>query len=159
PDGSLKWTGHAASGPIEAATLRLEPGAPARPEAPVTARVVGDAIVLASGDFRVTLARSGATLIRTAAPRGQAQIENAKLICLRQDRSQADSGIMRTERFESRIDSAVIEQAGPVRAVVKLQGMHANPARAWLPFVVRVSLHAGARGVKLMHSFVFDGDA
>src|SRR5690348_6583519 len=36
PDGSLKWTGHAASGPIDAEGLRISAGVPSAPTRPLT---------------------------------------------------------------------------------------------------------------------------
>jgi hypothetical protein len=47
-----------------------------------------------------------------------------------------------------------------VRALVRIEGRHVGASgRAWLPFCVRVALHAGGRSVRIVHSFVFDGDA
>jgi hypothetical protein len=91
---------------------------------------------------------------------GQMQIENLRLVCSRQDRSQAATGLLRTEQFESWVESVVAEQSGPVRAVVRIAGQHVGESgRAWLPFTVRVSLRAGGHGLRIMHSFVFDGEA
>ena len=63
------------------------------------------------------------------------------------------------EPFAGVIGQAVVEQSGPVRAVVWLEGKHesAEPARAWLPFTLRLCFYAGSEAVRLMHSFVFDG--
>jgi hypothetical protein len=54
-----------------------------------------------------------------------------------------------------------VEQSGPVRAVVKIEGMHKaeRGERAWLPFVVRMYFYGGREEVRLVHTFVFDGDA
>jgi hypothetical protein len=52
-----------------------------------------------------------------------------------------------------------VEQSGPVRAVVKIEGRHAGRGRNWLPFVVRCYFHAGGEMVRLMHTIVFDGQA
>ncbi len=47
-----------------------------------------------------------------------------------------------------------------MRAVLRLTGKHqsAGGARAWLPFTVRLYFHAGGDAVRIVHSFVFDGD-
>ncbi len=68
---------------------------------------------------------------------------------------------MRQEAFTSLLQKVTVEQSGPVRAVIKLEGMHASsdPARQWLPFTVRLYFTAGLNSIKIVHSFVFDGDA
>jgi len=62
--------------------------------------------------------------------------------------------------YESRIDKAELEQSGPVRAVVKLTGVHYSKEkeRELLPFTVRLYLFAGIPEIRMVHSFVFDGD-
>jgi hypothetical protein len=53
-----------------------------------------------------------------------------------------------------------VEQTGPVRATVKIEGVHkANSGtREWLPFTVRLYFYAGIEPVRLVHTIVFDGD-
>ena len=67
---------------------------------------------------------------------------------------------LREEDFRSRVDSAIVEQAGAVRTVVKIVGVHQAAAgqRAWLPFTVRLYFHAGVDSLRMVHSFVYDGD-
>lgn len=48
-----------------------------------------------------------------------------------------------------------------MRAVVKRDGVHAARAgstRDWLPFSLRLYFHAGADNVRIIHSFIDDGD-
>ena len=45
-----------------------------------------------------------------------------------------------------------------MRATVKIDGVHKNDAREWLPFSVRLYFYAGAQPVRLVHTIVFDGD-
>ena len=60
--------------------------------------------------------------------------------------------------FTSSIKSATLEQSGPVRAVVKIEGVHKGSTREWLPFTVRLYFYAGLEQVRLVHTIVFDGD-
>ena len=41
----------------------------------------------------------------------------------------------------------------------KLNVIWMESGLAWLPFVVRLYFHAGSRDVRLVHTFVYDGDA
>ena len=52
------------------------------------------------------------------------------------------------EKFISEIEKISVEQSGPVRAVVKIEGRHRGQrsARQWLPFVVRLYFYAGRKG-------------
>jgi hypothetical protein len=107
-----------------------------------------------SGDCVCVIPTSGPILIESFG----VQAANAKLVCLREDRSQPDT--KRTRRYASRVEKVVIEQSGPVRGVVRIEGLHVgDDGRTWLPFTVRASLHSGGRQLRLVHSFVFDGDA
>ncbi len=158
PDGSLKWTGHALAGPVTAETLRVEPGQPALPASPVVVAATEEFITVTTGDLVCKLARGGSVLITSVARSGREALRNGRLVCLREDRSQAETGVLRTQVFESQVTSATVEQSGPVRAVVRLDGIHRGAGRDWLPFSVRVALAAGG-GMTLTHTFTFDGDA
>ena len=158
PDGSLKWTAHAipADAPI-AAEYRIAPGIPTTPARPVAATETADEIEIDTGVIRVKIGRTGAALIRSVMRGGQEIARDGRLVCRLENRT--DSGVIRIENFTGEIAKVTLEQAGPVRAVVKLEGRHAGGGRAWLPFVVRLYFHAGGDGVRLMHTILFDGDA
>lgn len=158
PDGSLKWTAHAipADAP-PAADYEIEAGAPTAPDRPVTVTEAGDTITVDTGVIRAVLNRSGGTLIQSV-HRGDREIARAgRLVCRLEDRS--DPAVRRDEAFAGEIKAVTVEQAGPVRAVVKLEGRHAGRDRRWLPFIVRLYFYAGGDMVRLLHTIVFDGDA
>ena len=158
PDGSLKWTGHALAGPVTAETIRIEPGLPAKPASPIVVAATSESITVTTGDLICRLARRGSALITSVTRNGREALRNGRLVCLRQDRSQAETSVLRTQAFESQVTGATVEQSGPVRAVVRLDGMHRDAGRDWLPFSVRVAIAAGG-GMTLTHTFTFDGDA
>ena len=56
--------------------------------------------------------------------------------------------------------AVTLEQSGPLRAVVKIEGTHlgAHSQRSWLPFTVRLYFFAGQASIRLVHSFIWDGD-
>ncbi|TFI57638.1 twin-arginine translocation signal domain-containing protein [Sphingomonas parva] len=160
PDGSIKWTAHAIpAGAGRTARLRVVPGRAAPPEAPVRAAEQGDAIEVTSGPLRWRIARNGESIILAAAHGGRETLRNLRLVATTQDRpeSEAEETIAR-RRYASAVTGAAIEQAGPVRAVVRVEGRHRGGDRAWLPFTMRLYFHAGSEAVRIVHSFVFDGD-
>src|SRR5262249_25597646 len=70
-----------------------------------------------------------------------------------------EAAIVHREAFESRIDRVEIEQRGPIRAVIRIEGAHEGPTgRRWLPFTLRLYFYSGSDCVRVMHTIVFDGD-
>jgi len=159
PDGSLKWTGHAVAGRLPQGGLTVAPGTPVEPGAFVSVRQSVDAVVIRSGEAEYVVPRSGPALIDSATIAGRLTLRNGRLVALRQDGVEGEQETIRTERFESVVHSATVEQGGPVRVVVRIDGTHRSTGREWLPFTVRLAVHADTQMVRLVHSFVFDGDA
>ena len=159
PDGSLKWTGHAV--PADAGrteTLKVVAGKPAAPAAAVSVRETADAVEIISGEQSWIIPRKGADIIARASVAGRETVRNVRLVALTQDKPDFESGPVTETRFEGQIESLVVEQKGPVRAVVKLEGKHRGAGREWLPFTLRLYVYAGGRSLRIMHSFIFDGD-
>lgn len=157
PDGSLKWTAHAV--PADAAladNLHLSVGTPAAPAQVLTVTEEADRIVIDTGVITAELARTGSVLVRSLKRGGTAIATDGRLVGLREDRS--DATAVRTENLTGTIERVTVEQAGPVRAVVKFEGRHTSAGRAWLPFVVRLYFYAGGEAVRLMHTIIHDGN-
>lgn len=169
PDGSLKWTAHAL--PADATTAEnyeLTAGAPAAPARPLTATDSGGQIEVDTGVIRVRVAKSGRELIPLITRGGRDILQRGRLVLLRQDAPAAGAD---PELFEGEIAAVTLEQSGPVRAVVRIEGKHAaaragSPESstsaavrpAWLPFIIRLYFYAGGEAVRVMHTIVHDGD-
>ena len=160
PDGSLKWTAHAV--PADAAVAdgaELAPGTPAAPAKTLRASDAGGEIHIDTGVIAVRVAKKGRALIPLIQRDGHDLLRNGRLVLLRQESADA---VAAPENFEGEIGRVTLEQDGPVRAVVKIEGRHApagNATRAaWLPFVVRLYFYAGGDAVRVMHTIVYDGD-
>lgn len=157
PDGSLKWTGHAVPpGTPIAESYRIEPGAPAEPKQVVTVNESAGEIVVETGVMRCTLAKSGEALIASIERGERTVLKNGRLTGLRSDTPELGASV---ESFSSRIEQVSIEQSGPIRAVVKIEGVHQTTSgRDWLPFTLRAYFHCGSEALRLTHTFIFDGD-
>ncbi|WP_110588637.1 Tat pathway signal sequence domain protein [Microbacterium suaedae] len=161
PDGSLKWVGSAigAGSPPESARL-ITDGRRADDVHGVTTHEDADVIVVDNGVVRLEVPREGDAIFRRL-DRGDTTIaENGRLISLLAGPSDDDLPASRAA-YRSRTTRAVLEQAGPVRAVVRVEGTHRaeDGSREWLPFTVRFVLLSSAETVRVVHSFVWDGDA
>lgn len=155
PDGSVKWSAHAI--PADAkppAAYRVVEGRAAPASAPVSVRESADGIEIVSGALSWEIGRGGNAIVRAAREGGRTLVEGAGLV------AEARIGSPAGERlaFEGVIERAVVEQNGPVRAVIRVEGRHRGGGRAILPFTVRLYAYAGSRALRIVHSFVYDVD-
>ena len=160
PDGSLKWTGHATSAEMPAATaFHLTTGSPTNPRHPVAVARSGDEIRLGNGIVDLRLATHGPTPIRAITRDGKVVGHDGRLTLLLQEQ-QDDEAVVRSAEWTGYVTSATIEQTGPVRAVVKLTGRYRpqGDVRSVLPWTLRIYLGAGDEAVRLVHHFLWDGD-
>ncbi len=164
PDGSVKWTGFATVVPAGVRELKITPGAatPTR-GASVSVQQANGAITVDTGRIVCRIPTQGANLIESISADGVEVARDGRLRCLLQNGPESETGASpQRGEFVSRIDKVTVEQTGPVRAVIKIEGRHAavSPsARIWLPFTVRLYFYAGQAPIRLVHTIVYDGDA
>lgn len=158
PDGSLKWTAHAVGPEVTAKKFSLTAGAPAAPSKKVTAVRSGGTITVSTGVITARLGTNGSALVKSVT-RGSTEIaRNGRLVLVRQGEIEdGDQGSEKFERFESVVEEAVVEQDGPVRAVVRIDGKHRKGSRSWMPFSVRFYFYAGAESFRMVHTITYDG--
>jgi hypothetical protein len=150
PDGSVKWMGFATVAASQSPREFRLTTAVAKTAAGIKLNATAQAIEIDTGKVQCRVGRAGQHLIASMKTEGREVARDGRLVC------SLDGG----EEFSSDIRSATVEQSGPVRAVVKLEGFHKAEKgdRAWLPFVVRLYFYAGLEQVRLVHTIVFDGD-
>jgi len=159
PDGSVKWTGHAtAAGAVRGAGATLRPGKPAVHPQPVTVNETAEGVEVACAGVRWRIGRSGGAILQSAHVGDREVLRNVALVATCQDKPDHESGGARLDRFTGTISSVAIEQRGPLRAVLRLEGRHQGPGEDWLPFTLRLYFHAGSQQVRVVHSLIFDGD-
>ncbi|HEY4328587.1 MAG TPA: Tat pathway signal sequence domain protein [Phycisphaerae bacterium] len=160
PDGSIKWTGFAmAAGTKMAGPLTVTPAAAGTAVAGVKVTQSDDAIVIDTGALVTRIAKRGANLIESMSVEGREVATHGQLECILQNGPETDHlSLPPRELYISEIKKVTLEQSGPVRAVVKIEGMHKKGSREWLPFIVRMYFYAGQTPVRLVHTIIFDGD-
>ncbi|MEV6949572.1 Tat pathway signal sequence domain protein [Streptomyces sp. NPDC051172] len=156
PDGSLKWSAHAVSS--GSGKLTLAAGDAAAPDKKVTVDKSGGTVDVSTGVITAKIGKNGSTLIKSVT-RGSTEIaRNGRLVLIRQPEIEdEDQGTVRTERFDGAIGEVTVEQEGPVRAVVRIDGKHRKGDRSWLPFSVRLYFYAGADSFRMVHTITYDG--
>lgn len=182
PDGSVKWSGVAGVIPAGTERLTLEKAskkvktAKKQLKASISITETPENIQVETGALSVFIPRHGEFLIDSLLYKGTKVGEKARLVCS----TQSGPVLENTSRvsffhYAGEIKSVSIERAGSVRTLVKLEGVHRNRNkgistdnsnsednslnnREWLPFVVRLYFYAGSEQIKMVHSFVYDGD-
>jgi hypothetical protein len=162
PDGSLKWTGLALAADENTSQLRVstEASISLPPSMACTVREAADTVVISTGLITATISRTGTNIIDTLICGDHEIACDGRLKVVREDRSQFNlGGLLRQEEFESKVKSVVVEQSGPVRAVVLIKGIHTEKkeTREWLPFSVRLYFTAGLASIRMVHTFIYDG--
>lgn len=155
PDGSCKWTGHALPATLSPpAGVEIAPGRPAVPTDPIQVVTRADDVEIHNGPLRWTIAPRGNALLTATGEGGRIQLGPVGLVA--DIRLDEPDGIRIP--LHGTIDHVEVEQTGPVRAVVRVEGKHRGAGHQILPFTVRIECHAGSRGVRIVHSFVYDVD-
>lgn len=182
PDGSVKWSGVAGVIPAGTERLTLEKASKKvkttnkQPKVSISITETPENIQVETGVLSVYIPRHGEFLIDSLLYKGTKVGEKARLVCS----TQSEPVLENTSRvsffhYAGEIKSVSIERAGSVRTLVKLEGVHRNRNkgistdnpnsednslnnREWLPFVVRLYFYAGSEQIKMVHSFVYDGD-
>lgn len=164
PDGSVKWTAHAAVFPAGVSSrYAVEKGEAARtaPASSLSVSETDEGIHVDTGGFSFHIPKSGSRIIGSIHRGGMLVCSGCELIAIKESVSEL-TGVrtIREERYQSRIYSAKVEQAGPVRAVVKLTGRHraVNGTGEWLPFSLRLYAYAGLESIRIVHTFFYDGN-
>jgi hypothetical protein len=160
PDGSLKWTGHAATPDAKStAGYILAPGRPVAPTAAVSVQEENGSWLVNTGTIVCRVPRRGDRIVSSIAREGREIARDGRLVCLLDDRPDTAPGVnVRRTSFVGVVSSALVEQSGPVRAVIKLEGAFHGAGRDLLPFSIRLCFVSGSDDVRLVHSFVYDGE-
>ncbi|HEY1093747.1 MAG TPA: hypothetical protein VGE61_03530 [Glycomyces sp.] len=160
PDGSLKWTAHAIGPAATAETFTLTAGEPAAPAFAVSVSESRNHIDVNTGVISARIAKSGKDLIKHIKRGDRTLVKEGHLVNITQDEApDPETGSVSRDRYTSDIDEVVVEQDGPVRAVVKVTGTHRKSrGETWLPFTVRLYFYAGGESFRMVHTFVYDSD-
>ena len=160
PDGSVKWAGMAAVVPYGSDDIKVIKGKSVRE----SRGLVHDSslglnqvttqhdsyIVVNTGKLTAYIPKTGDCLIDSLCLNGKRVGGKASLVA-----STAEG------QYQSVIKNVSVERAGNVRSVIKVDGVHQLAGKAdreWLPFTVRLYFYAGSDRIRLVHSFIYNGD-
>ncbi len=162
PDGSLKWSGFATVAPAESkGAFMLATGPSTAPTGTLRVTNDGQSILVETGALTCSIPLSGPYVVDSISIGGREIARAGQLVGILQDGPATNpEDAPKREKFFGAVKKVTVEQSGPVRAVVKVEGIHhgAESARDWLPFTVRLYFYTGETAVRLVHTIVFDGN-
>ncbi|MGK9477831.1 exo-rhamnogalacturonan lyase family protein [Melioribacter sp. OK-6-Me] len=165
PDGTLKWIGlSTVVTPSVGSSLHLMLNEDITEELTKQKVIVNENdndIEINTGVIECRVPKSGTRLIKQILYNNKLISSSGSLICLLQNGSSKEYGEQPSiERFVGMIEKVTIEQNGPVRAVIKIEGKHHSESRnrSWLPFIVRLYFYAGQQSMRIVHTIIYDGD-
>lgn len=150
PDGSVKWLGVATSVPagVDSLTVQVKQSPKKQPKRAMLAQQSANGIVVETGKSTTYIPLDGSAIVDSIVRNGVRVAQNGRLVCATTNQS-----------FDTKVTGSVIERNGVNHAVVKIDGcMAADNGRTWLPFRVRLYFYRDIPEVRMVHSFVYDGN-
>ncbi|MBP8776915.1 MAG: hypothetical protein KBH23_02860 [Bacteroidaceae bacterium] len=164
PDGSIKWAGFSAviPGNTQEVTLKKESSkSPTKTNSIITIKDKGTQFTVSTGNLTAYFSTQGNCFLDSIYSSTKKIANEGILVASTESRSEERNGVISTLQtpFKSKIKSTKIEYSGTIRTVVRIDGVYANNQREWLPFTIRLYFFAGSNQIKMVHSFIYDGEA
>ena len=180
PDGSVKWGGFAAvvPGGTEGVTFKPVDGRSAgqRTSGSLSVTETANQIRISAADFTAYISKAvggSQNIIDSLVLGGKRVAGAATLVCTKQSQPYTE-GVdeLSFSRYVSQVEKVEVERAGNVRAVVKIEGRISptpdpspvreggenKAAHGHFPFIVRLYFFAGTEQVRMVHTFIYEGD-
>ncbi len=170
-DGSPKWIGFASVPDTLNDQLMLMPLARSE-ERRVAKEFAAESIksietesafIIDNGLFQCTFPKTGEYVIESICYGDNPVALNGRLLLQTEDRSRWNEKILSYKDYTTNINKVTLEQNGPVRAVVKVEGDHftdkvSTDTVLSLPFTLRFYIYYNDVAIQLTHSFLYDGN-
>lgn len=157
-DGSVKWAGVATvipksftSHPIAGETL-----VPSRNRIEgITAATTSKQLIIDNGKVKIYIPRHGTAVLDSIVLAGG---HNA-LPCKIAGKATLIANIIGHDKSSSYVDTAYVERQGGQRISVRIDGHHViKGSTITLPYTIRLYIYKGSEQIRLVHTFVYDGD-
>ena len=128
----------------------------------MTAWEDGDGVTVQSGLLCCRI-QKGELLLSSLNRKGFAPVSGKLVALLENKELHEDYELSTIHRFEGVTEKITLEESGPVRVVVKVEGVHkavhpSDKERTVFPFSLRLYFYADSDEIKIVHSFTFDID-
>ena len=158
PDGSVKWTGHAAVFKDGSSNLfQLEKGAVKQNKKSIIVKESEQQIQVDTGNLQCVINKTGKFFIDSLNVEGINLGSKGHLVAIKAEhQEQKNESVIRQITLTSEIEKVEIERQGPIQCVIKITGVHGT--EKCLPFTVRLYFFVGLSHLKLIHTFFYDGN-
>ncbi len=158
PDGSVKWMGLATTLPdvsIDQYHLISQPNHRLTKSPTVTE--AKNHYQILSGDISMTIPKFGSSLISKIIYKEKVIATDCHLKVLHND---PGSQYQDPTELISTIDQVTIEQTGPIKTTVKIEGKHQSDGASisMIPFIIRLYVYRDSPTIRLTHTILYDGD-
>ncbi|WEG13701.1 hypothetical protein PU629_04865 [Pullulanibacillus sp. KACC 23026] len=162
PDGSVKWTAHAASLEyVPDEVLQIHTGEAHTHDRSLKVTESEEYVEVDTGEMVCCLNKKGSSFFQSIKQGGNTVCSGSHLILIKEEYSQTTGQrVYKEEDFISDISKVTVEQEGPIRCTIKVEGRHrrVNGGRAWIPFTLRFYFYVNQASIKLVHTFMYDGN-
>lgn len=164
PDGSVKWSAHAAVLGQEngkaALVLRKVGSSSHTGDEAIAVREDDDIIQVDTRSMQCVFSKKGNILIRSIHQGKHTTVTDGQLVLQWQNLPEQTMGEpLLSEGLRSEIHETVVEHQGPVRVVIKTTGIHrSDTGRELLPFTVRFYCYLHTAAIRMVHTLVYDAD-
>jgi hypothetical protein len=162
PDGSIKWTGLAAVAPDSLRTFKLAVDNKKETSFSKVSMVTETPVKIRinTGSLQCVISKKGNHIIDSLIAGNRVTGVNGHLECILQNNADGDELASQVKTlYVSQVNKVTVEQKGPVRSVIRIQGnfQSLKTKRTWLPFDVRLYFYAGSNAVRMVHTILYDG--
>jgi hypothetical protein len=163
PDGSVKWMGFAASGltgyPI--VVRAVDQHQTTFPSLKVTSR--GKQTIITDQHWEYRINHTDTNFLESISVNGKLLATGGRLVARMHtgDPKGAFLKQLPVSLLSGKISEVITEQDGPLRAVIRIKGAYTEEGQAKrevMPFTLRLYFYQGVQSVKMVHSFVYEGD-
>lgn len=147
PDGSIKWAGVSAVASSQSAYVVLKDKKKKVQQQKIAVDKANGQYVIRTGRLTAYIPMSGHQLIDSLVLDGT-RIGSAVSLTATTTKGE----------YTSLVKQVSVERQSVVDAVVKIEGMHSDGNRQWLPFCVRLYFWEDSERVKMIHTFIYDGE-
>ncbi|MBN2161440.1 MAG: hypothetical protein JXR25_09910 [Pontiellaceae bacterium] len=165
PDGSLKWSGHAATlGSTISSLEMVQMGGRTVPVlregAEIEVQESDNEIAIASGGLKCVLVKGGDVLFRSLEIDGKAVGENLMPAGYVQDKPSGEVLGTTSKALSGHVARVVVESKNALRTVVKVDGEYTGgfSKDGIIPFSARLYFYAGSPSVKIVYTIRYEGD-
>ncbi len=164
PDGSIKWGGFATvvpKGTEQVYYNKISRKKQIQPSVPkLQIQEDTEHIIISTDKLTAYIPKKGGTFLDSLCLSGHCISGPSYLLCTTQNAPYTeDTQQLIFRHYKGQVEKTEIEQAGDVRALVRIEGHYANQeGHSWLPFVIRLYFYNACNQIRMVHSFVYDGD-